>query len=92
MSEITAFIVQRYGHLGDEGRRMTAFLEELWVSHQDLADPHFIPEFCSGDEARLMGRFWERLLTHDLRGKGSALVHAPDGPDLKISSEAQITW
>lgn len=92
MSEITSSLQQRYSVQDDEERAIVEMLEALWVGHRPLADPHFVEQFCSGDEAKFVQRYTEMRIGQMLRDAGWHLESAAEGPDFKAIKQARMIW
>ena len=92
MSEITAFVTKRYADYGGKAAQIVTYMEHLWSRYQKFADPHFVTEFCSGNEDRLFERFWEMQLTCTLQDAGLPIEPGPSGPDIKIAADNHVVW
>jgi hypothetical protein len=91
-SKITQYVRRKYGSSSERARSICDRLERLWDAHRPLANPHFVEEFCSGDEAKFVQRYWEMCLGQLLREAGWQLESVARGPDFKATRGSRVIW
>lgn len=94
MSELSAFLAERYAGADPRNGAIIAHLEELWQLFKPFADPHFVREISNGNESTFQQRYWEMLLgAHLLRGGLQLIPTGGAGPDFRIQlNDGRTLW
>jgi hypothetical protein len=96
MTEITRCCQKKYGHRGEDGKRIVTHIEELWNEFVTIADPKVSKlagkELCSEDCNKFYQRYWELFLARHLRVCGLSPRAKPDAPDFLITRDQLKIW
>lgn len=93
MSELTEFLVRRYGPLDGRGRPTIELIEQRWAAFKEFADSHFVQEFCTENPEAYQQRYWELYLGAMLVEQGFALKpNSGHGPDLGFDLAGRAVW
>lgn len=92
-ARVARFLARRYASAReDEGRLVQDRLLAMWDRFAPYAEPHFVEEFCSGDDSRFHQRFWEMSLAEHLGRCGFSISSDDEGPDLRAAKGEHVFW
>ena len=93
MSEISEFLIRRYGPAGGRGRPTIEQIERYWTAFRPYADRNFVQEFCTDNPEAYQQRYWELFLGAAMIGQGLRLrPNNGQGPDISFSMGERTVW
>jgi type I restriction enzyme S subunit len=93
MSEITKFMKSiTAGFNQEDADKVIRDLERKWSIFKHLSDAHFVSEFTSGDNEKLVSRYWEMYLGCYFLENGFEVSSADEGPDFCVTIGGKKCW